>query len=735
VKGEIPLSPVRGPRTEDLIIHFYENISRAYDALKDGEIDILGYEISGELYDDAVGDPNIVLGRWAGSGMTEFDINNNCTVPSYPGVRSPTNYQGFRQALALLVDKEHIVESICDSFAERIDQPISAVNRGWRNTSMWDPNYPYEYDPQLAAATLDAAGFLQGPTVNPYYDAAYPGSAQFIRTYPILHSKAGQDLDPLKYCIRTEDPRRYHAGNLHRDNLRKHGIPINTIHGPSSQLYPIVMDNLDYHLYTGIWSLGGLPPFNLIRFHSSEWGPFGGNYLTGLDCTGQPNYPKLDQLIENALGALTHDDAVMYTREALGYFTEQCIIIPLFSAASYWPWSRNVLGIVNMEGFGPESWLSFMNAYKMDASPLRYGLISPPNMMNIIYEDTYNDWQALNKMNLYVKIEEAPYDLSVRQAGWIQDWSVDTWDNEGETKTKLSLWFKPGAHFAEPVTGNQKAELNATHYFFSAWYIIQTPPAWWGGEFADIDHINIVDTYHVEVCYDTLSYWHTYDATCPMLPIDTWTQQPELVGQTIETFIEGTNLTTPGLPDLGGLPVWIQNLTVDGTPLEMFSDYNIVEHCPLTYDVEGRLEIFTNLTEGATIVVDYFYIEDPIGYTPGDVAWETILEGAGMYYATDFTPGMNLTLKRNPYYWMETPLLGEIDFLWNFEAGPHPRSGHYTINLYDVVTAANAYGSQGVWDPDKNWFPGVDTAPVSGQIDIFDIVTTCSKYGQIWGQS
>ncbi|MCW3985230.1 MAG: ABC transporter substrate-binding protein, partial [Candidatus Bathyarchaeota archaeon] len=188
-------SPTRGPRTEDLIINFYGNISSAYAALKAAEIDIVGYEIVEELYEDAIADSNIVLAPVADSMMYQFDINNNCTIATYPGIRSPTNYQGFRQALAWLTDKEYIIEEACEGFAERIDQPIAAPYKGWRNESMWYPNYPYEYNPVAAAATLDAEGFLQGTTPNPYYDAAFPGSAEYIRVYPAGHSKAGQDLD------------------------------------------------------------------------------------------------------------------------------------------------------------------------------------------------------------------------------------------------------------------------------------------------------------------------------------------------------------------------------------------------------------------------------------------------------------------------------------------------------------------------------------------------------------
>jgi len=67
----------KGPRTEDLTIKFYPNIDEAYQALKDGSIDILGYEIGSDLLQDAKADPNIILDTVGSTGMYEFDINNN----------------------------------------------------------------------------------------------------------------------------------------------------------------------------------------------------------------------------------------------------------------------------------------------------------------------------------------------------------------------------------------------------------------------------------------------------------------------------------------------------------------------------------------------------------------------------------------------------------------------------------------------------------------------------------
>ncbi len=299
---EVSFAQEHGSRTEDLIIKFYPNIEQAYNALKNGSIDIVNYEIPSDLYEDAINDPNIVLAPVVDRVMYEFDINNNYSTPYNPSIRSPTNYREFRQAIAYLVDKDYIAENLCGGFVERIDQPLSACHSGWINESMWHPNYPYEFDPQASADLLDAAGFIQGSTNNPDYDPTFPGSAHKLRTYPSGHTKAGQILDQLDVVVRTDDFRRLQAGRQLIDNMRKHGIPVNPIEPISIvQIIEWVYDWRDYHIYTGGWSLGRFPSRTAYYlYHSSQYFLGSSNYVTGVDQNGDPNYPELDELLEAA---------------------------------------------------------------------------------------------------------------------------------------------------------------------------------------------------------------------------------------------------------------------------------------------------------------------------------------------------------------------------------------------------------------------------------------------------
>jgi len=711
---------LKGPRTDDLIIRYYGDVESAYAALKAGEIDIVGYEITSALYEDAITDPTIVLAPVASLNMFQFDINNNYTIPTYPGIRSPTNYQGFRQALAWLTPKDYIVNDICGGFADRIDQPIAGMHKGWGNESMWYPNYPYEYDPATAAAALDATGFTQGTTINPYYDPGFLGSAEYIRVYPTDHSKAGQDLDPLEVCVRTDDIRRLEAGRLLYGNMRKLGIPVNAIEADSASLGNKVWA-MDYHIYTGGWNVERFPTYVYNYYHSNFYYQAATNYVTGMNASNQPNYPTLDDYLYNIRQANSFWDSVIACQQAMGLFTELCVTIPLWSTLSFWAYSSDVIGAVDMAGKGFENGYSFMNAYKIDGSPIRYGLANAPQALNIIYSGWHYDYQNLDRIYLYSSTDIPPYDLSEDQAGLIMDWETSTWidPDNGQTKTRLTKWFREDAYFVEPLTGNQKAQVNTTDYLFSAWYQYAIEDGWHNNKWKEVHHINVVNDFQVEIYFDTLNYWNTYYASGPILPIDVWLQSP-LAYQTTESFTEGVDLTTPGIVNLSADPVWIDSVTADSTPLTPFTDYNIVK---------GQLEIFVDLSPGASLVVDYWQSGDPSGFTPGNLPWQTILEGAGMYYATDFTPGVggHLTLKANRHFWMETPLLGEIDFTWHWVSGPKPRSGYYQVDIYDKVMIAVAAGTSGTGIPSSHWLPGADVAPPGGIVDaLFEILSqTC----------
>ena len=731
----------KGPREDDLQIFFYSDSLGTYAALEAGEVDMIagmGWShalispelvdseglVYGPLYQDAITNPSVVLAPVCANNMYQFDLNNNCTIPSNPTVRSPTNCREFRQALAFLCDKDLYVDTYCGGFANRIDQPITYQSQGWTNDSYAGVNYPYEYDPAAASALLDANGWVEGATPNPDYDAAFPGSTQFIRVYPPGYTPMTQDLDPLRVYVRIDDPKRLQAGRHLYSNMRKIGIPVDASEGPASFIYDPVMRLRDYHVYTGSWTVGRFPTYTYFLYHTDfartlGYGT-GYNYVHGFDPGDVPNHPLLNALLEKIYYTATFSGAQAASKIAMGVFTAECVTIPLWSDQSYVAYSTNLLGIVNMDCYGPVNPYTFMNAYTRDGSPLRLGLVIPPSSLNIMYASWMYDYTLLDRITTYGSMDVNPYNLAQDQPGFILDWTTDFWNDLGTLKTTVTKELRQDNYFVD-TGGTMLANVDVDAYLFSNYVCYAAGvDSWHWDTVKDIKRFSKVSDYEVEIYYDADSYWFTYTASPPLLPFSVWLN-PGYGLATLETtgFTVDTDLTTPGLLSLDR-PVWINSITGSTSGLlTEWTDY----HWEL-----GDFYIDTALVSGETVTVEWYQYGDVSGHTLGDNPAGDVTIGCGQYYMTDYVAGAGgyFTAKRNPFYWMDTPILGEVDFKW--ESG-----GYYEMTIFDVVKAAAAYDSQGTAVPNSRWFPGADLAPPGGIINIFDIVTMAGKYGHTSG--
>jgi hypothetical protein len=736
-----PVNADCGARSENVIVRFYSDVEAAYAALKACDIDAIGYEITSDLYADAVTDPNLCTAPVADLGFYEVDMNGNYTIADARDYASPMwGVQGapMRKAFTLLLDRNFVVSTCCGGFARRIDQQIAYAHRSWRNQSYWyEDGTGWEFDPAQAASILDADGFAQGNTVNTYYDPTFPGSAEYIRTYPSRHSKSGQDLDPLKYCIRTDDLRRLCAGDLHAANIQKMGIPLTIIHGPSSQLYPIVMDNINYHLYTGGWSASRFPSVYMYgMFHNVNFILSGSNYITGNDSNNLPNYPDVDYWLNEARFPVDYAASQSALKKAMGLiWGEYFVNIPMFSAQSFWTWKCDLKGVVSGEGVGLENGYFFLNAYKVGGGPVVYGIKTPPNELNIVLSSWYYDFQVLDRIYETGGIDVPPYDLSIDQTGYLTNWVVSSWVDPDDSieKTLVTRTWRtecpgnPGVpiRFTKPVTGAQGEILDNTQHYANLWYVKQDLTAWSYDTCKDVKTTRMIGSDTMEIYWNTAGYWNTYYGSTYLAPFDTLLAGPISIVVTDEVLsVDANGWTTTvepaywitaadDTPGSGGTPL------VVGTDIEMYLD---------TRGTPGphkcTIRVINPAYYSSTIEVSYYAKGDNLGYTIGNVPWDQSLEGHGMFYITDHTPGTggSATLVRNPRYHTETPPLGEIDFI-------RKPNGCFKIDIFDVVVAASAYGAQGGGVPDPNWFPGADLAPACCLIDIFDIVTITGKYG------
>jgi hypothetical protein len=92
------------------------------------------------------------------------------------------------------------------------------------------------------------------------------------------------------------------------------------------------------------------------------------------------------------------------------------------------------------------------------------------------------------------------------------------------------------------------------------------------------------------------------------------------------------------------------------------------------------------------------------------------------------------SLKKNPYFFLPKPILGEIDWRYYYQGTTQPRNGYFKIDILDLVKCTSAYCSRGDGQYDSMYFPGADVDSSDlGHIGLLDLVTVTSNYGRQFG--
>jgi hypothetical protein len=765
------LAQQRGPRA-DLDIYWYLDPDSAWAALKAGDIDMMQWALSEEQLREAESDPNICVASYTENGMMEYDFNNNATIADYPTSTNPMSITEVRKALAYLIDPDYIISAILHYFGSRIDAPVcypqiegwvydpasgkSVVTYDWNRNGRIDPeedNYPYKYDPNATATILAQLGFSDTDG-NHYLN--YPNDPS------VWGDAAGKDTTemPLKICIRNEDERldagRYLYRQLEGDpavagdsilasqpawaKLGKVGGDFDTTDEtwvqPRKVLGPIVFRDRNYHIYTGGWSFGRYPTYLFFLFHSMFWYPYGPNYVS------DHAHPDLDPILEDIWYAPDIPSAQAAAKEYTREHVLRVINRPLWSYTSYYAWRKTLAGVVNMKGYGTINDYTFLNAYRADnpGAPVRFGVVNTWDKLNILYSQWVFEYAFLDRVYTTL-IAVNPYDLTVDTPWVAQDWDVGTWTDprDGHEKTVVTYWLRPDAGCAAPVNGNFTGFFNSKDLEFTIWYNYAYDDSWQWGSFMDVHHTEIVDCRTIKVYFDDLSYWFQYSPTYPLLG------PAEILSEmlcTVETAtFAGTDLVevSPGYFEYQFTTdqvAGVINATRNGNPIHEGVDFYI----RAGYDVYSH-NVFVNLTSFAPtdIITITYYKPIPGGadgtFLGGNAGydWTDTMFAYGTYYPVAIS-STGAALNRNPYFFLETPILGEIDWRWNWVAGPKPRKGYFKIDILDVVKCTGSYCHSGTGSFDPIYMPGADIDKNDlGHVGILDLVTITGVYAKTFG--
>jgi hypothetical protein len=257
----------------------------------------------------------------------------------------------------------------------------------------------------------------------------------------------------------------------------------------------------------------------------------------------------------------------------------------------------------------------------------------------------------------------------------------------------------------------------------------------------DINHLEIVDDFCVRVYFDSFRCWYLYSPTYPLLG-------PTMTLRNMLCTSRSIAFTGADLMQVGSNPTYFEyefttdcivqvtNATKNGVPMTEGIDFYI----RAGYDTFKR-NVFVNRTLIAptdTIVINYCYAT-PNGaggtYLGGNLGydWTDTMYAYGYYYPVSVTT-TKAVLKKNQYFFLETPILGEIDWRWYWNGTTQPRSGYYKIDILDVVKCTNSYCTRGDGTYNPLYMPAadVDSSDLC-HIGILDVVTIVSKYGQTFG--
>jgi len=415
-----PVMAPPGPRSSELLVRYYADPTALFTGLQGAEIDAMFWDLTSAQRAQALASPNLLVNLWIALGMRQLDINNNLTLSGPAGTDwaggtttwNPTSDVYFRQAIAYLINKPKIITDITMGLGIRMDTPIPAILGEYINPAVTYPNYPWEYSPGAAAALLTAHGWTVG--------------AGGIRVYPDYWepaAKRGKPIDPLVVYSRSDDPMRLTVGDWLNAELNLIGIPTDYRPRDFSVCSVRVMDEINYHIYTGGWGLSRDPDYVHDLYGSEYAQPEGTNYPM-VQCA------TFDAAADAILTATNKPDMIAATWAATADLVNHAHGVWLWTTKSGDSYAKGWLGVVNYAGGGLDNGWTVLNTFNPTATRFRVGLKSPPEAVNVITSSWTWDWQAMG-FTYDSLISGNPYDLTADMPQMAKDWTIGTWDTGG----------------------------------------------------------------------------------------------------------------------------------------------------------------------------------------------------------------------------------------------------------------------------------------------------------------
>ncbi len=266
--GEVLAEYTQGPYAEDVIFTLYGDASVAVTALVEGEIPFLltGPGIEEAAQDEIFDSEDVEAVVNPDYGMQYLGFNFQ---------REPMDDQAFRQAVATVVDREHITDTLMGGSALPLTTLMPAGNEAWYDEERGDP-LAEQWDHESMADRVEAATEILAdagytwesePDVDDEGEVV-PGEGimdpdgETVPTLELAHPTAGYD------------PLRHTAGMFIGESIEHLGFDVDAAATEFQQLVDMTSppDDLGYDMIILGWSLGNpaMPTYYDTFFRSDS---------------------------------------------------------------------------------------------------------------------------------------------------------------------------------------------------------------------------------------------------------------------------------------------------------------------------------------------------------------------------------------------------------------------------------------------------------------------------------
>jgi len=517
-----------GPRVDYLHITVYTaGRDVEFGAFRSGAIDIVDWPLDKTTYDSISKNPDYIVENLTMADM--YNLEMNC-------MKWPTSDVNFRRAIAHTINKTGFYQTVLKSFSgELMDSPIPQ-HAGL--DEYYEPNtVKYEYNTAKAADILDKAGYKD-----------WDGCGK--RDYKSPTNGTIYKIPPLKFYIRLDDPDRDKIGTWIELELAALQIPLEAHHALKTVCWTeVMMMPYDYHLYTGGWGPWRDPDYMYDMYHRKfgiEWLPksWANNYVFFTNST-------FDTWAQQLKFAPNRASAIGPAKMCQKILMENVPMVPLWHSAGAsalrakygdfagegkykgrsWLGSVNSLVISGMSNPTLNCRWTFMNAHAegfergtndVDNVPMtiRYGFMTDADVLNPVHADFYWDWEVLDKIYDYLTLanpftgEEIPWMTTEVPV-------PETWSGPSGPATKLTF------HLRNNILWHDGKQFTSADVKFTIEYLKAAFSPLFYFFVADVDHIDIIDTYTVAVYFKVQTCWALHwMSNFPMIPKHVWEPIP-----------------------------------------------------------------------------------------------------------------------------------------------------------------------------------------------------------------